>query len=199
MITVTGTGSAHGKPDLALVNLGVESRHADLSQAMNDANTTIQRVQNVLHGAGIAAVDVQTSQFNIHQENRCEDPAPNSLFVVTHMLRITVRHTAELGAVIQTAVNAGANQMYGLDFGVSDPGALEQEARKRALEDARVRAQSLADGLGLTLGNPVSITEGHGGGIPVPMPKMALRSSGPAISEGQLSLDVQVTVVYEMH
>ncbi|HEX3052459.1 MAG TPA: SIMPL domain-containing protein [Aggregatilineaceae bacterium] len=196
MITVTGTGSAHGKPDLALVNLGVESRHADLSQAMNDANTTIQRVQNVLHGAGIAAVDVQTSQFNI---NRFEDPAPNSLFVVTHMLHITVRHTAELGAVIQAAVDAGANQMHGLDFGVSDPGTLEQEARQLALEDARTRAQALADGLGLTLGNPVSVTEGHGGGLPVPMPKMALRSSGPAISEGQLSVVVQVTVVYEMH
>jgi uncharacterized protein YggE len=196
-ISVTGTGQASGTPDMALVQLGVEARDPDVGKAINQANQTMNAVMDALKTQGVAAEDIQTTQYNVHQEQPSEGGA--EVYVVDNTVQVKVHQIDQAGPTVQAALNAGANQVYGLSFGVEDTTALEDQARQNAVDDARHCAEALAEGFGVTLGNPISISEG-GGSSPVPFAAAAMAGGGggPAISGGQFSVTVQVDVTYEI-
>ncbi len=199
-IAVTGSGTASGSPDIAFVQLGVEIQNADVGAAVQQANTTMQQVTDVLTAQGIAAADIQTTQFDVRQN---QQPNPNgqpgpTVFVVTNTVQITVRNLGTISSVLQSALNAGANNVYGLTFGLSDSAALESQARAAAVEDAHAKAQELADAFGVTLGDPVSINEQAGGGPPVAASFAMGGGGGPSISQGQLSVTIQLDVTYSI-
>jgi uncharacterized protein YggE len=202
-LTVTGTGQASGSPDVAFVELGTEVRNEDVGAAVNTANTSMQAVTTALQSAGIAPDDIQTTQFSVRQET---PPSPTGgtasaaqTFVVTNTVRIKVRDIGQISDVIQAGLDAGANRVFGLNFGLEDPATLQTEARQRAVDDAQARAEELAAAFGMTLGQPVQINEGGAGG-PSPVAQMAAvgGAGGVPISQGQLSVTVQITVTYEL-
>jgi uncharacterized protein YggE len=205
-ISVSGSGEAYGTPDIAYIQLGVDTAGADLGQAVAQNNSAMERVKQALLDAGIAQEDLQTTNFNVWIEDKT-DPQTGQLtgervYHVQNTLNITVRDIAKIGDVIDAALNAGANTVYGLTFGISDTTALESEARRKAVEDARTRAQELADALGVRLGNPIIVSESTGGGIVVPMfavEAAAGRGGGaPPINQGQMAVTVSVSVVYSI-
>ncbi len=204
-ITVTGTGSASGTPDIAVVQLGVELRSIDLGEALASVNATMDAVIAALEAQGIAREDIQTANFSVYQDygvQPLDTQATSELrFVVSNIVSVKVRDLSQVSAVIQAALDAGANNVHGLNFGLDDPDALESEARALAVADAQARAQALADAFGVTLGAPLRIEEGVSGAIPVPRVatmEAAVGSAAPVISEGQLSVTMQVTVVFEI-
>jgi len=207
-IQVTGFGSASGSPDVALVQLGVQLFATDLGQAVDDANTTMDAVIAALEAAGVATEDIRTTNFSIYQESGFPPPQPmdsesgfetQNRYVVNNVVEVRVRDLESISEVMQAALDAGANNVYGLTFGLDDSAALEAEARNLAVEDARVRAQALADAFGLAVGDPISIREG--GQDPFGQRAFDLGlggGGGPVISEGQLSVNMQVTVIFEL-
>ena len=204
-ITVTGTGSASGTPDIAVVQLGVELRNTDLGEALASVNTTMDAVIAALEAQGIAREDIQTANFSVYQDAGVQplgaEAASELRFVVSNIVSVKVRDLSQISAVIQAALDAGANNVHGLNFGLDDPDALESEARALAVADAQARAQALADAFGVTLGAPLRIEEGVSGAIPLPRlatMEAAVGSAAPVISEGQLSVTMQVTVVFEI-
>jgi len=208
-IQVTGTGSASGSPDVVLVQLGVQLFATDLGQALSDANATMDAVIAALTEQGIAAEDIRTTNFSIYQEGSYPPPQPmegeqqpetQSRYVVNNVVEVKVRDLSQISAVLQAALDAGANNVYGLTFGLEDAAALEAEARTLAVEDARARAQALADAFGLEVGDPISIREGGQDqpGFRAFDAAAGLGGAGPVISEGQLAVTMQVTVVFEM-
>jgi hypothetical protein len=153
---------------------------------------------------GIAEQDLQTTGLFLYQENPFNPetgmPSETAIYRVQNSLNITVRDISQVSTVISTGIEAGANNINNLTFGISDPAQLEQEARVDAIADARQRAEQLAAELGVELGTPTIITETQdfGGVIPLGRFDTASAVGGAAVQEGQLSVGVQVRVTFNI-
>lgn len=205
-LSVTGGGSAYGAPDVATVQIGVQSRNADPRAAVDENIGRMNALMDALKALGIDANDLQTASFSVSAQQDY-DPVTGRAestftYVVDNTLTVTARDLARLGDVLGQAVSAGANTIYGVSFTVSDPAALEAEARERAMADAKARAEALARAAGVTLGNPVTISEYVNGPQPLYYgDKLGIGGAGAAsvpVAAGQLQISLQVNVTYEI-
>lgn len=205
-ITVVGEGKVRVQPDVARINIGVETLRMSVREATDANNETVDAVLAALAEAGIAEDDIQTSGFNVYAERfGPQGPLPEDQvnYRVSNTVNVLVRDLTAISAVLDAAINAGANNIYGIEFTLDDTAAAEAEARAAAIENAGVKAQDIASLTGVTVGRVVSVSEvvagqpyynafrsaamGMGGG-----------GEGPAIQPGQLSLSMQLQVVYEI-
>lgn len=123
---------------------------------------------------------------------------PQGFYTATNSVEVTIRNLDTAGKVLSAATSAGANQLYGIRFEIEDPSGLLAEARKKAVEDARARAEKLAQLAGVKLGPAVSITELDGGGGPVPMFAMAKMDSAAPVERGELTVTSTVQIVFAL-
>jgi uncharacterized protein YggE len=198
-ITVTGVGEASSAPDMATVSLGVELSGQDVTTVYSDVNAALANIKSALEGIGIAPGDISTASFNIYTINM-GDGTPSEIRV-GNTLNVVVRDLTLIESVLDTAVGAGANAVYGLTFDVSDKAALEAEARTNALADANDRAQQLATGVNVTVGEVVAIVElNNNFGFPLPMAEQGLGGGGGALIEpGQFTYTLSVQVTYSFN
>jgi len=200
-LRVTGTGRATGTPDMARLDLGVETRDEDIATAVSETNSKMSELTQALTKLGIANEDLLTTQYNIRQDEPIDPqtgrPTGSGEYVVSNTLKVTVRDIDQISQVIETGLDSGANRVFGLTFDIEDTAELESQARSQAIQDAMDRAQELADGLEITLGQPIYISEGFGDIQPVirEAPEAAV-GGGPAISTGQLTVAVQVNLIF---
>ena len=119
--------------------------------------------------------------------------------MVDNSVSVTIRDLTIVGAVLGKATGAGANNIYGISFGVSDPAKLEAEARAKAMADAKARAEQLAQAAGVTLDVPMNISEYSSGPMPYAMDsKVAMGVGGGSVpvSSGQLQISLSVNITY---
>lgn len=207
-ISVSGFGEATGSPDMATVQLGVEVKADSISAAIAQSNQTVERVRQAMLGRGIAETDLQSINFNVWPEDEYDrvtgQPTGTRIYHVDSTLQVRVRDIGQVSQVIQTGLDSGATNIWGLTYGIDDSAALEAEARTQALEDARDRAGQLASALGMTLGEPVVVSELVGGGLsPFGVEAALMRGmggggGGPPLSPGQLTVTIQVDVMYSV-
>ena len=203
-LTVTGYGTAYGAPDVVQVGLGVDTSNADIQVAMNDASSRMNAVMQALEAGGVDQKDIRTDSFNIYQDNSQSAPGSSQtpaqpVYRVSTTVSVTVRQTDKVGDLLAAAVNAGANNVNYIQFSIEDRTALESQARQVAVADARSRADELAGLMGLTVGEPLQVSEGSSSSAPI----YGLGGGGkvaaavaPPISQGTLSVDMSVTVTY---
>ena len=201
-ITVRGFGQAYGAPDVAVIRLGVSVTNPDVGEAVTLVNETMTGVRAALLEAGVAEADLQTAGFNVWSEDRLVEPAAGAagnerVYRAENMLLVTVRDIGNLEGVINAALEAGATNVFGLSFSISDTTALEREARSDALANAQVRAGQIAEELGVALGDPIIVDESYRGSM-VPPPYATGLGGGAVIEEGQLSVSVDVTITFRM-
>lgn len=204
-ITVTGIGAASGTPDVANLQLGIDSADSDPAIAYENANNQIEAMSAALIQMGIASNDIQTSNFNLYWSDKYSPsgmPTGEREYHVQHTLNVIIRDISQVGAVIGTALETGSNNIYGLTFGIDDPMPLINEAQVIALDDAQKRAEQIAQIIGAELGEIITVDEG------ISYPQMAYSTfasgrgggggdvSEAPISEGSLAVDLQVTVTY---
>jgi uncharacterized protein YggE len=198
-IRVSGTGKVNADPDIARVRIGVETFDEEVAAAVVENNSKAARIIDALKAAGVADADVGTSGFNVSAQRDFRQEGPDNVvgFQVTNTVAVTMRDIDAIGEVLQAALDAGANNIHGFTLGVDDADALRQEARVKAVEDARARAQVMADAAGVTLGAATSITEGSVG---VPTVRLsfdsAVAESGVPIAPGELEVTVTVQVLF---
>lgn len=205
VISAPGTGTASGTPDVALVELGVQTVDADIGAALEEANQTIDEVIAALGEAGIPAEDIQTVRFDVQTlqdvSPQTGEPIGQPRFQVTNIVRVRIADTDTVSDVLQAALEAGANQVFNLQFTLSDPDALAAEARAAAVADARQSAEELAEALGVELGDVVIMTEQSFGPQPLFAAEAGLAqgdAAGPTIEQGQLTVTIQVQGVWEI-
>ncbi|NIM94664.1 MAG: DUF541 domain-containing protein [Anaerolineales bacterium] len=208
-LSATGYGQASGTPDLANVQMGVSIIDSDIGVAINQANSTIQEITNAVVAQGVNSSDVRTTNYSVWTEdiydNQTGQPTGESRYRADISLELTVRNVQKIGDVISAGLEAGANNIHGILFIIEDTTALEDEARDQAMVDVRERAEKLAEGLDMTLGNPISIGEGVTG-APGPIYNYGLKGGGggigggqpSTISPGETTISMQVTVIYEL-
>jgi uncharacterized protein YggE len=196
-ISVTGEATVSVPPDQAQIDGGITSEAKTAREASDANNTAMGKVLLALKGAGIEEKDVQTSRLSLQPQSA---PKTGGAAIVSYRAsnRVTVRlrDVTKVANVIDTLVGAGANEIGGINFVVSQASKLLDDAREQAVADARRKAEIYARAAGVTLGAPLSISE-QGGGGPSPMPfrKMAagMAASTP-VAQGEETLAVTVSV-----
>ena len=194
-ITATGSGAALSVPNRAAFSFGVTTQAKTASGALNGNNTEMQKVIDAIKRAGVAAKDVQTSSVSLspRYSRNGEDIAG---FTATNLVNATIRGVSRSGAVIDAAVNAGANQVYGPTFTRADETILYRRALSAAVANARGKAQTLAGAAKVRLGRVRSIVESSVG--PVPLTEKAAADAAAPIEPGTQRIEASVTVEFAL-
>jgi uncharacterized protein len=195
-ITVMGTGSAKAVPDMAEWSFGVRTEGESAAAAMLDNAAVAKRLIDALKGAGIKGDDLRTESVSLYPQQ--DEMGRN---IIGYSASNTVHATmpiSKAGAVIDKAVDAGANEIYGPNLRVSDSDAQYAQAVDEAFDDARARAEAVAAKAGVTLGGPISIVEGGGAG-PIPYygeRTLAEGAADVAIEPGHQEIQAVLTVTF---
>ncbi len=199
-ISVTGEATVSVPPDLALVDGGVTSEAKTARESSDANNTAMGKVLLALKGAGIDEKDVQTSRLSLQPQGAPNRTGPSAIvgYRASNRVTIRVRDVARVAGVIDTLVGAGANEIGGIHFMVSQASKLLDEAREKAVADARRKAEIYARAAGITLGAPLSISE-EGSPGPMPYRKMSAGMVAAApVAQGEETLSVTVSVSWSI-
>jgi uncharacterized protein YggE len=198
-ISVTGIGRSTAAADIALLNLAVETQAVTASDALTENSKLATAVLSALKDSGIHEQDVETTGLSIVplQDDKARPPKIVS-YRVRDGLNAKLRNIHDAGVVIDAAVQAGGDalRIENISFSLADPSSLLVKARKQAIADAKERANQLASGLGVKLGNVVSVSESESRTGPKFL-ALEVGNSTP-ILPGQSEVADQVTVSYEI-
>ena len=207
-ISSTGSGTSSAEPDVASVVFGVNITRSEPGAAVNDAAQLIEAAMAAARREGVAGEDMQTSSYNLWVQEVWDDYEYDYTgemeYAVNHYIKADIRDISSVGDVLAAVVSAGANSINGVYFYVEDTSAMYEEARKRASENARAKAEQLADNFGVTLGEITSISEwtnyyptatmaydNYGGGL-------GGYVESPSVTPGAFSISVEVSATFEI-
>lgn len=207
-VHVTGNGSVIGEPDIATLNLGVSVEKASVEEAREAAASAMTTVIESLKTNDVAEKDIQTENFSIYpQYDYTDDGRVLRGYRVNNTVSAKVRELESLSDIIDDAAGAGGDIVVvnSIQFMIEDSTPLQTQARALAVKNAEAKAQTLAEASGVTLGKPVTITETTRGESPTvafaesaALAADSARSSTP-VQAGELTVTVNVTVVYEIN
>lgn len=200
-IVVIGTGEVKVEPDIASIMIGVETSAPTTQEALAQNSAQAQAIIDQIRQLGIEERDIQTSGINIYPVYDNEGRNITG-YTVNNTVNVTVRNIGQAGSLIDRVVQVGANRVYGISFGVSDPERVLTQAREAAVANARARAEQMARASGTTLGRVLFITENMGAS-PLPIPVMAqaraeMDSMAPPVQPGQQTYSASVQVTFEL-
>jgi uncharacterized protein YggE len=195
-IAVTGEATVSVPPDQAQIDGGVTSDAKTAREASDANNAAMGKVLLALKGAGIEDKDYQTSRLSLQPQyapNRA-DPSPIVGYRASNRVTIRLRDVTKVANVIDVLAGAGANDIGGIHFMVAQASKHLDEAREKAIADARRKAEIYARAAGVTLGEPISISEE---GAPTPLFRgktAAPMAAGAPVAQGEETLSVTVHV-----
>ena len=204
-ITVSGIGKATARPDVAEIQLGVETVSEDPGLAISENTERMTAVMDVVKAMGVEDKDVQTVKFSMWvEEERDREGRLTGVrrYHVVNHIRVRLHDLDKTGEFLRKALEAGANNVGGITFRVSDPEALERQARDLAIANAKAKAEQLATGLGAKLGPLRQVSEFGGVVTPRAAPMGAVEKAVAAapvpVSGGEFSVTVQIQVVFDI-
>ena len=198
LITVTGEATIAVAPDAAVIRIGVSSQDKTAREASEANAKQMTTVLAAIKGNGIAERDIQTSRLSLQPQYDPNKAGTAHLtgFQANNQVTVRIRDIDKLPALLDRAIAAGANEMSGIEFVVSEQSKLLDQARNDAVADAHRKAELYARAAGSKLGHVVAITEE--GSVAPPRPMQALRASAAPIAPGEQTLRAMVTVSYEL-
>jgi uncharacterized protein YggE len=202
-LDVVATGEVSRVPDTARISAGVVTAAPTATAALAQNAAQMAAVRAALKRAGIADRDIQTSSINLYPDYR-QDPQATSPQIIgyraSNEVAVRFRDIAATGRILDALVAQGANQINGPMLGIDKPEAALDEARTKALANARARAELYARALGKRVGKILSISEAGGSyGGPVPMMRMGVEAAqSTSIDPGEQTLSVSLSVSFEL-
>lgn len=209
-IAVEGTGTVDVTPDTADVTFGVLTQDESLETAQNENIRRTEALMETLSEAGIAEEDIETSNYSvrvINEYDRDGNLVGVQGYEVWNSVTVTIRDISIVGTVLDAAIGAGANEVSSINFYVDNTDAAASQARTAAVENAREKADELAEAAGVIVTGVYSIEETA---APQPEPvqyamqesdALAADEAAPRevpVSPGQQTISVSVQVVYEI-
>lgn len=209
-VTIEGMGKVTATPDIALVNVGLVTQKNDVASAQTEntqkMNDIIRRLKT---DHRIADEDIQTSQYTINPRYDWSNNRQTIIgYSVEQSVSIKVRDFDQVGDIIAMAGSLGANSVSGPSFTIDDPEVYREQARQEAIAQAKAKAETLADQVGIKLGSIVNFSEytnspvypydsyakaelavGRGGATP---------DVAPVIEAGSQEVVVNVSISYEI-
>ena len=201
-ITVTGSAVVTLEADYAQISVGVSTSAKTVDEASKQNAEAIHTVIEALKAAGVKEDDIATSNYSVHAEYDYSSLGGQKLsgYNVNNQLNVVIRDMAHIGATLDKATAAGANNIYNIQFLSTKADAAQDEATAYAVQDAMRRAKLLAEAAGLQLGNIVSISDSTGGYAVVTRSyKSTLdAAAGNSILPDDASVSANVTIVFEL-
>jgi len=203
-LDVTGSGTISLAPDIATIYIGVHNEDPVIATAVGNNNSQTQALVDALKNAGVAGEDIQTSNFSVYTTqvyDKLSGQSTGSTYAVDNTVYVTLRDLTRLGSLLNTAVEAGANNINSITFDVADKTAALVQARQKAMASAGSLAAELAQTGGVTLGAVQNITYSDyspspyygmgGGGASAP-------NASVPIQPGMTQITVSVSVTYAL-
>jgi len=219
VISVSGEGEVFAVPDIASFTVGVTEEAKTVSEAQDAATEKMNAIISYLKGEGVEDRDIKTINYNVYpryeysqtlcRDGYCPPSGDRTLagFEVSQTLSVKVRDTEKAGGILSGVGERAATEVSGLSFTIDDEDALKAEARDKAIADAKTKAKTLTDSLGVKIVRVVGFYENDGG---YPQPyyaesfgrggDMAVTQSAsvPSISTGENKIVSYVNVTYEI-
>ena len=203
---VNGEGKVTAAPDIAMLTLGVEVQKKTLTEAQQQAATSMNAVMAVLKSNNVADADIQTQGYSITpvwQYNSTDGSQTLIGYKVDNNVVAKIRNLNNTGKIIDAAAAAAGNdiRVNGISFSIDNPAPLSKQARDLALKDAMAKAQQIAATTGVKLGNVIYITE-TSPVEPIITPSLTVRELAPVttpISSGTLEITIDVQMVFNIN
>jgi uncharacterized protein YggE len=203
-LNLSAYGEARVAPDMATIVLGVSNEAPTAGEALRANAARMNAVIAALKKAGIDGRDLQTSNLSLNPQYVYEQNQPPKLtgYQASNQLTITVNDLAKVGAVVDATVEAGANTVGQISFGLKDPLSAENSARIAAVKALQDKASLYAQATGYRIRRLVTLSEG-GGYVPSPrppMPMMAFKSDAAStpVESGELKVRIDITGLFEV-
>jgi uncharacterized protein YggE len=202
VVVVGGEAEVRATPDRAFVTIAVESRNKDPKAAQKQNATIMAAVNEKVRGAGVAAEAIRTLAYDLQLEFDWDKGKriPRG-YLARNQIEVRLDDVERVGEVIDLAIGAGANDVTGVRFDLKDRGAVEREALRQAVADAKSRADAAAAGAGIQLAGIERIEQQVDF---APMPKayaMEMRAAAAdqaapstTISAGEITVNARVTL-----
>lgn len=211
-ISVSGSGQVHVQPDVAVVQVGVQTSDSEATAALAANSDQMQALINALGEAGVAQENIQTQTIQLQPQyaggNGEMPPQPAEVqanttptitgYIATNSVEVTVNDIANLGSLLDSIVAAGGNQINGIRFEISEADTALQQARETAWNDAQQKAEQLASLAGAQLGNVLTISEFSQGPTPLADTSMARAASAVPVQPGTQDVNVQLQVTWQL-
>ena len=205
-ISLVATGAVKTTPDKVDISTGVTSEAPSAREALDKNIAAMTKVVEALKADGIDPKDIQTTNFSVspvYEQRPYDKPTPPVVvgYRVTNQVRISLHDTGKLGAILDKVVTLGANQIDAIEFGVEEPEALKDEARKLALKNVTDNAKLYAEAAGVGLGAILTISEEESSYQPrfAPAATRMEMSKDVPIEAGTATLEVRVSVTWEIN
>ena len=201
-ITVLGSGTVSGRPDMAEITTGVVTQSATAAQALAENTAAMGKVLKAVADLGVADRDVQTTGVSVVPQRAQPpsgrpQPTPIVAYEVTNQIHVKVRDLARLGTLLDALVGQGANALGGVSLSIAEPGPLLEQARALAVRDARRRAEVYAAAAGVKLGAVLFIRD-TGPGTPRPVAARMMAAGPVPIAVGEQQVEASVSVTWAL-
>jgi hypothetical protein len=202
-LSVNGSAQISLTPDIAFITIGFHSEDPSAAEAVAQNNAKAQAITDALKAKGVDEKDIRTINFSIYPQ---DDYSPEgqkigTRYMVDNNVYVTLRDLSKVGEMIGAAVDAGANSINGIQFDVADKTPLLAQGRQAAVDNARLQAEELAKAAGVELGEVQSISFYNS--VPAPfyadVKAAGIGGGGVPISAGELTITVDVSVIYEIN
>jgi uncharacterized protein len=201
-VTVLGSGQVKGVPDTLTADVGIEFTAPDVTAAMNQTNDRQQAVINALVGAGVDHNDISTTEVTLQPQYGAPEPSGTTAITgyrATNAIAVKIHPTDAASRLLALIVGTGgdATRIRSVSYSIADDSQLVKDARARAFNDARDRAEQYAQLSGLRLGKVLSISEATDNAPRPPAAPRAMPTAVP-LEPGQQTVNFSVTAVWEL-
>lgn len=204
VLSLSVTESIDSAPDLATLSTGVQTNAPTAQAAMTQNAALMDKLIAALTRGGVARRDIQTSGINLSPQydysNRGNAEQPRFLgYQASNQLTLTIRQIDKAGALIDAMVAAGATNINGPSFGITEPERILDQARTKAIQTAQARANLYAQATGYRTARLIAVDESGNMPRPVPMPRMAMMAqadAGTQVEPGQVSSSITLGVQF---
>jgi uncharacterized protein YggE len=221
-VAITATGKTSVKPDVALISFSAVTEGKDTQKIADENNAKINKIIEFIKQQGIEAKDISTTQYTLTpvytQQVRSmalsATSAPQQTFVptiaqysLTQGVEVKVRDFSKISTIMNSLISLGANRVNDVSFSIDDQEKFLGEARAKAFEQVKQKAESMSEQGGFKLGRIINVSEysntpypyarneakafGMGGAADVSM-------AAPTIEPGSTEVSTSVTIVYEI-
>lgn len=201
-ISVSGEGKILAKPDIGRISIAVTNEAKSVGEAQGQSTAAINKIVAFLAASKIDDKDIKTTNYSINPVyDYYKGKQTLRGYQVSQNLEIKIRDLAKAGDIIAGAAENGANMLGGLSFTIDDPEAIKEQARQKAVANAREKAKALASGLNVKLGKLINYSES--GATPIYYGRAlgmggAVESAAPAIPAGENEIIIDVSLTYEI-
>lgn len=203
-LSLAASGEVSRKPDMATISTGVQTEAPTAAEALRLNATRMTQVIAALKKGGIADKDIQTSGLSLSPQYVYQENLPPKLtgYQASNQVTVVVRDLTRLGLAVDAVVNAGANSLGGIAFGLQNSDAAEDAARLDAVKALQAKADLYARATGYRIARLVTLSEGGGYSPPTPMPMLAMarmdKAESTPVEAGELKVRIDINATFEL-